>query len=131
MLTYITFINRVIDDGIKAATEYYTERNKMAQLEGSIAGFEECRAYPHELVSLYYESMKDSQTARFAEISSEDYWRLRCRHLEIEWCLNVTCAAMIGNNQPPLIEGVATASGMMKAAEILKLLYTSSLFTGK
>lgn len=120
-MEYGSFLKRVIDEGIAAATEDYTKNPDPAfnsdRLEGSIAGFNACRdKLPHELVEVYKEATEYAHQA-FCD-RSEKYWWFRCYQIEIEWVCNVVSAGM----KMQLLSHLPTYRGVMKASNILGMI---------
>ena len=116
--TYDEFLTRVIDDGIAAANADYAQPFQAPMRAGAISGFEACRSCtPAELVDLLTAKNRECIPARDEPI--EDYWRIRCAALEIEWVCNVVSAFLVNEGQPPLTGYLPTARGMLKAAEII------------
>src|SRR4051812_25251855 len=94
MITYHDFLNRVIDDGIKAARADYTREDQKMELNGSVAGFEACRDKDPALLGLLMEqSIERTHHARINQ--SPDYWYHRCYELEVEWVCNVVSAMIV------------------------------------
>ncbi len=113
-MDYMTFLARVVDEGIKAASESYA--NKPDKLRGAVAGFEACRGKgPSELKALLESARAASARAHTSQ--AENYWETRCFELEIEWTCNVVSSALHNQGQPTIV--VPTARGYMKAASIL------------
>ena len=109
---YETFLDRIVDYGIVAATADYKEGPK---LSGSIKGFEACRnKTPEQIVDEW--SMASGKIQQFREAPELDnYWYWNCYQLEIEWVLN--CLSVFLNK--PLLGHLPTARGAMKAYEVL------------
>jgi len=133
-MTYEEFLRRTIDEGIEAARQSYQRPDQAHKLEGSIAGFEACRdKKPAEILALLTAAEAESRAAMHGTGSSDDdpalknYWRLRCKTLEIEWVANVLSAALVCNNLQPIVP--PTARGMFKAASILGVEGTPSPIT--
>lgn len=121
-MDFAAFLERVIEDGIAAARADYTKPEQKSKLEGSIEGFEACRGKtPAELASLLDQVARNRQQAFMRlheqEISTQEYWKTRCREAEIEWVLNVVSAALHNSGQPPIT--AFTARGVLAAAKIL------------
>ena len=109
-------LNWIIDDGIEAARADYTRPDQGLWLEGSIAGFEECRGKtPPEIADLILAARLRADQAMRDEDAR--YWYWRCRSLEIEWVANVLSNIMMAQGWPAI--GIATYRGLMKAAEII------------
>lgn len=114
--SYITFLNAVIDDGIKGARADYTKPEDKDRLEGSIEGFEACRnKSPAELLQLLHQTRKETIEAYGDDISH--YWRIHSREAEVEWVCNILSAAMANSGLTPIMQ--PTARGAMQAARIL------------
>ena len=114
---YRQFLEEVIHDGMIAARSDYDPDKKASELEGSLQGFEACKGKtPEEIYELYLGANKQSLNAYREEIERGEYWRIRCRALEIEWVLNVVSALRHLFLEPPLIP--VTARGMVKAIEV-------------
>jgi hypothetical protein len=111
-LAYKPFLDRIIDDGIIAATADYKEGPK---LSGSIKGFEACRdKTPDQLVAEW--SMASDKLRYLMEGNKlDEYWYWNCYQLEVEWVLN--CLSVAVNK--PLLGHLPTARGAIKAAEVL------------
>jgi hypothetical protein len=110
------FLARIIDDGIEAAQKDYADSPD--KLTGAVAGFEACRGMsPLELISVLEFAALEVQQA-FKD-KSEDYWRIRCFQLEVEWVCNCVSAALVNNDVGPLRQDFPTNRGMQKAASIL------------
>lgn len=117
-MDYYEFLNRVIDEGIAAATADYTEESDKERLEGSIAGFNACRnLLPEQLVETWQKANDDMNNA-FHE-QKENYWWFRCFQLEVEWVINVVSAMLVNEGQDTLLSWLPTANGAMKAASII------------
>lgn len=124
--TYQYLLMRVIDDGVAAAIRDYATPEQAAKLEGSLAGFEECRNLSTtELKELLQEADQDYEAAyrmyghnSAAQEDIDAYWRLRCRALEIYWVCNVLSAALYYSGLPLIVP--PTVRGATKAAEILR-----------
>lgn len=115
----VTFINKVIDQGIVAAKADYTRPDEKRSLEGAIQGFEDCRGKsPAELRELLREANRAANERMFTE-DVTDYWYYRCRALEVEWVCNCVSAILINEGQDPLTGFLPTCRGVMKAVEIL------------
>ncbi len=117
-MDYYEFLNRVIDEGIAAATADYTEPDDKQRLDGSIAGFNACRnKLPEELVEIWTNAGEIVNKA-FGD-PEENYWYHRCYQMEVEWVINVVSAMMVNEGQDTLLSWLPTANGMMKAASII------------
>jgi hypothetical protein len=122
MITYVDFLETVINDGIRAAErDYATERSKR---EGAVTGFEACRGKaPQELGPLLAQAHRDTRAHRNvanddgSDLAMNNYWQARCYELEIEWVCNVVSAMLVNQMLPPIVP--PTARGMRKAAEVL------------
>ena len=114
-MNYVNFLNRIIDDGIAAATESY--KNSVPKREGAVAGFRACRGKsPTELLMLLREA-NQRQTILVGTEDMDAYWRARCFQAEVEWTCNVVSAALQNMGESTIV--TPTARGYMKAAEIL------------
>lgn len=114
--TYNQLLDRVISDGIAAARRDYA--NKPDHLIGAVEGFEECRGKtPTDLIALYTRAEARAHEARRTHV--DDYWRWRCRTLEIEWVCNVVSVGIVNNGGQPLLTWLPTSRGAMKYAEIV------------
>lgn len=117
IMDYYEFLNRIIDEGIAAATADYTDPSDKQRLEGSIAGFNACRnLLPEQLVELWTTSGAD---ANYHISNVDNYWYYRCFQMEVEWVINVVSAMLVNEGQDPLLAWLPTANGMMKAASII------------
>lgn len=117
-MDYYEFLNRVIDEGIAAATADYTEPDDKQRLEGSIAGFNACRnLLPEQLVEIWTGAGKLVNVA-FGD-PEENYWYHRCFQMEVEWVINVVSAMLINEGQDALLSWLPTVNGMTKAASII------------
>lgn len=117
-MDYATFLHHVIEDGIRAAREDYAKPEQAAKLEGSIAGFEDCRGKsPDQLKRLLNAVNATAQRAFEEQIDPPDYWIFRCRALEVEWVCNVVSAMLVNEGKKPIVP--PTARGTTKAAEVL------------
>jgi hypothetical protein len=115
-LTLQDLVERVITDGIEAATrDYADDRPKR---EGAIAGFEACRGLDLDgLRALLTEARERGVALHCAGADPENYWYARCYELEVEWVANVVSGALLGTGMPLIIP--PTVRGVTKAAEIL------------
>jgi len=119
-MDYNKILNTIIDDGIKAAKEDYTEPKDKNRLDGSIAGFEACRNKTAEdILILHNEALKSMNEAYIEQANIDLYWYKVCYHLEIEWVLNVLSGINYINNTKPLLNHLPTANGVSKAFSIL------------
>lgn len=112
-------LNQIIDDGIEAARLDYSRPQQKLKLEGSIAGFEDCRGKsPDEIAALADEAERTAfEVLRRDNCEVENYWYWRCRALEIEWVVNVLSNILVAQGIAPV--GRRTARGALKAAEII------------
>lgn len=123
-MTYAEFLKKVVDEGIEGARRDYgsgSDRHE-AKLAGSIEGFEACRGKsPTEIAGLLAEARKRTREAfnraNEGEISSNRYWRIRCREAEIEWTANVVSAMLVNQGLPYIVP--PTARAVMQAARIV------------
>ena len=121
-LSYDAFLTRIIDDGIAAAEkDYALDQNKR---EGSVAGFEVCRGKtPEQLAAILRNaSARTTEAAVTARENGgwmENYWRIRCFEIEIEWVANVVSAMLQNEGKPVIVP--PTCRGVMKVAEILEV----------
>lgn len=115
------FLNRIINDGIEAATKHYSKSSQKDKKEGSIAGFEACRN--KDILELKDLLEKAKEQTHLSRISINDnnevvnYWFIRCFELEVEWVCNCVSACLYNEKKPVII--TPTVRGMMKAAEIV------------
>jgi hypothetical protein len=115
-MTFDLFLGRVIDDGIAAAQRDYTDPQQAQLLAGSVAGFEACRGLSGlQLVRLYDDATRWSHV-HYRDV---DHWYWRGYISEVEWCCNCVSAVLINEGRPPLLAWLPTASGCLKAAEIV------------
>jgi hypothetical protein len=119
-MEYNDFLNRVINEGIEAATADYREERQKPHLEGSIAGFEACRnKNPFELLDVWKESQEYAQKSFNDRDDPDKYWWFRCYQLEVEWVCNVVSAVLYNEGKPPILSWLPTCNGMSKAASII------------
>jgi len=117
-MEYNEFLNRVIDEGIQAATADYTDPSDKQRLEGSIAGFNTCRyLLPEQLVATWQKATDEMNQAYMEQ--KENYWWYCCFQSEVEWVCNVVSAMLVNEGREPLLSWLPTANGMMKAASII------------
>jgi len=115
-LTYNEVLERIITDGIAAARKSYADRPD--KLQGSIEGFESCRGkQPADLIALYYNANEEATKQRGID-NGENYWRYRCRALEIAFVCNVLSVPHWKQRRPGLLPGMPTVLGFMKYADI-------------
>jgi hypothetical protein len=113
-MTLKKFLNRVVDDGIAAASESY--KNDHQKRDGALAGFEACRGLSVvELRQLLKASAHAKDLAR--EIEPERYHYYSCYSSEVEWTCNVVSAVLNNEGIDPIV--TPTMRGFMKAAEIV------------
>lgn len=116
-MTHNEFIERIIDDGIVAATRDYNRPDQRDKLLGSVAGFSACREKSvAELNELLQASKTAAEDARRRD-DKEQYWWFRCYELEVEWVCNCVSAILQNQGLPTII--TPTARGYMKAAEVV------------
>lgn len=110
------FLQRVIDEGIAAATKDYSRPNQKAQRDGSVAGFEACRnKNVEELRELLLATHTATEDARHRR--AKDYWWYRCYESEVEWVCNCLSAVLRNEGLPIIV--IPTARGFIKAADII------------
>lgn len=113
MMSYETFLARIVEDGKAGARRDYRPGDK---LDGSLAGFDHCAGKtPEQLAAVLVDARADASEAHRAEAAN--YWYWRCREAEIEWVCNVVSAMLMNEGLPTIIP--PTARGVTKAAEIL------------
>ncbi len=111
MTSIKAFLDRIVDDGIKAAVADYGEGPK---LDGSVAGFLFCRDKTVEDIVAEWIATHE-KLRHLIDGPSDEYWYWNCYQLELEWVLNCLSVAL---NQP-LLSHLPTARGFLKAAEVL------------
>lgn len=132
-MTYDDFIHKLINMGIEAAKADYglekgpkgtqhgghhvslTEDYNADKLAGSIDGFMECRGLrPDKIGELLADAQKKVHEAFIRvtekEISYGAYWRVVCRHAEIEWMANCVSAMLVNQGMEPIIPPTARAA---------------------
>lgn len=120
-MQYHDFLNKVIDEGIEAATNDYIEEKYKLHLEGSIAGFEACRnKTPSELLEIWEECQEYILKVPGNRKDMDKYWWFKCYQLEVEWVCNVISVVLIYEGKPPILSWLPTFNGMLKAASIIK-----------
>lgn len=113
-MLYEIFLDKIIEDGIKAASESY--KDKPDKLKGSIEGFEKCRGKsPADILQLLNDAREASRVARLAH--DPHFWTVRCCEMEIEWVANCVSACLRNQGLPTIV--TPTARGMMKAAQVV------------
>ena len=112
MMAINKFLDRIVDDGIIAATADYEDGPK---LDGSIHGFEFCRGKAPDAILKEWNRCFEMLRLLMDAENLDDYFYWNCYQLELEWVLNCLSAAL---NQP-LLGHLPTARGVMKAAEVL------------
>jgi len=116
-MTYQKFLNRVIEDGIQAAKDVYTDPKDIDRLKGSIAGFEACRGKsPTELSELRVKANSQALVLHSGQIS--EYWFNLSFDWEVSWVCNCVSATLANEGLPTIVP--PTYHGLMKAAEILE-----------
>lgn len=119
-MDYLAFLDKVIDDGIKAAKADYVKPSDKPRLEGSIVGFEMCRGKnPDDLVKLMLEVHREMSNwwIKGEKDDIDKYWYINSKQAEIEWVANVVSAALVNQGLAPIV--IPTARGLMKAAEVI------------
>jgi hypothetical protein len=115
-VTFAEALERIIDDGIAAATADYGAPRDKDRLAGSIAGFEECRNKdPIQLAKALENAQKRTRCAVMER--AENYWWIRCFESEVEWVCNCASAILRNQNLPEI--NCPTYRGVMKAAEVI------------
>lgn len=118
-MDYQTFLTHLIEDGIKAAKADYAKPEQLNKLEGSIEGFEQCRGKsPETLKALLELHQQMTINARNEQIDLKEYWKIRCREVEVEWVCNVVSAMLFNQKLPTIV--IPTARGFIQADRILK-----------
>lgn len=115
VISYEQFLNRIIEDGIKAAKADYTTIGNKDKLDGSLLGFEQCRGKNLEELADLLASSHAVERAVSSITGSSPF--LRCQVLEIEWVCNCVSAMLMNQKLPTIIE--PTCRGVIKAAEVL------------
>lgn len=113
-MTLKDFLDRVIDEGIKACSDSYKDDRK--KREGAIAGFEACRDKTvFELRQQLHLAENLANVSRATDPTN--YWYHRCKHAEIEWVCNVLSSALHNQGLEPIV--TPTMRGFLQAAAIL------------
>lgn len=113
-MLYKYFLDRIIDDGIKACRESYKDDTQ--KRDGAVAGFNACRGRSVFELRQQLDIARKAANAAFA-VDKSNYWYLRCFEAEVEWVCNVVSSALQNQGEDPIV--IPTARGYMKAAEIL------------
>lgn len=121
-MTYQDFMHKLINLGIEGAKADYVSEVNAARLAGSIDGFMECRGkMPSQIMELLVDARKKGQEAYVRvnekEISDDEYWRVRCREMEIEWVATCVSAMLSNQGVEPLIP--FTAQAVLMVAKIV------------
>lgn len=110
------FINQIVDLGIEAAKRDYKRPDQKPLLDGSLAGFEECRNKSVvDLAKLLPGAAAYRDNAQKG--STTGYLRAKGYYNEIEWVCNVASAALYNQGLPVIIQ--PTVRAMQTAAKIL------------
>ncbi len=113
-MDYITYLARIIDDGIAAVERDYAR--DPVKLKGAKEGFEACRGKsPPELQKLLGEARHRTAEA-YRQVESA-YWEIACFEAEVEWTCNCVSAALANEGQPTIV--TPTARAVLKVAEVL------------
>lgn len=117
--SYVTFLDRIIDDGFGAAKHSYD--NDDVKLRGAVAGFEACRGLSPvllgRLLEKAHQSFLDLRPFGDNPDLEPEYWWRRCFELEVEWVCNVMSAWLMHQGLPTIVP--PTARGALKAAEVV------------
>lgn len=118
-LSYLQFLNIVIDEGIEAARRDYAQSPE--KLRGAIDGFELCRNLPLEELPMLYEAVVQDTQRSLGDTPTtyKEYWYWRCREAEVSWVCNVLSALILRFNKEPLGPAWPTARAVIRAASIL------------
>jgi len=114
-MKYEDFLERVIDDGVEAAKKDY--KNNEQKRIGSIEGFESCRGKNYLQLGELLRQAREKTIQVRRENNRDDYWRIRCFELEVEWVCNCVSACFQNQGLQTII--TPTARGAMKAASIV------------
>lgn len=118
---YQDFLNRVVDESIKGATESYGKRDDSkgkAMFQGAVAGLNACRDLsPPQLAQLLLRA-RTIQHKAFRATVLERYWRVNCFMAEVEWVCNVISCALVNMGVPPIVEPTMRAA--MLASRVSK-----------
>jgi hypothetical protein len=117
-MTYLTFLDAVIERGLKAARADYAHRPD--KLAGAVAGFEACRDLgPTDLRELLASARDATVSARRTHM--DDYWRTCCFESEVEWVCNVISVYLQSSTTDVRATAIVppTAHGFICAAQIL------------
>lgn len=116
-MKYEDFLKRLVSQGIEAARRDYggKDRHRDAMLAGSIEGFMECEdLQPDEIADLLQDAGRRTREARtraeLGETKRDDYWRARCRELEIEWVANCVSVILVNDGHEPIIPPTGRAA---------------------
>lgn len=114
-MTYAEVLTRLIEQGIEGARGDYKRLDQAHKLEGSIQGFEACRGKePDEIRTLLREAGQKTRAARVrvqeGESNPNDYWRARCRELEIEWIANCVSVMLVRQGIEPIVPPTVRAA---------------------
>ena len=112
-MIYNDFLDRIINDGIAAATADYVDDEP--RRIGAVAGFNACRQKsPEALLELFRVSAGKMQKDYFGD--KDNYWYSNSYWAEVQWVCNCVSAMLYNEGLPTIIP--PTVRGMMKAAEI-------------
>lgn len=102
-MNLLQFVNRVVDEGIKAAKRDYARSDQREKLKGSIAGFEACRDNePIDLKLLLDSAHQATETAR--EDGDEMFWWYRCYEAEVEFVCKCVSVVLMRDKYPKIAE---------------------------
>ena len=115
-MTHKEFLDAVIERGMAAARRDYARPDQRLKLEGSLAGFEDCRGL--DVVALRALLLKAREEAHEARLAHRaDYWRIRCREAEIEWVANCLSVMLAQSGMAVIVP--PTARAVIACAEIV------------
>lgn len=81
---YHKFLNKIIEIGIAAAQQDYSDPRNIEKLEGALQGFNLCEGmYPKGLQELLSDWRSKTEDAFVLE--DKTYWKIRCCTAEVEW----------------------------------------------
>ena len=120
-MDYFSFLEKIIEDGIKAAKSDYIKDEDSHKLKSSLEGFELCIGKtPSQIKEIYNQTLDQLNESVLKQNETKEHFRISCRWAKVAWVANVVSVKLWLEGKQTIIP--PTMRGVLKAVNFGKIL---------